>query len=144
MYTQYIKRKPSMSTEIYWLVSTLIFTSIMWVPYIINRIVETGIWPALYNPQPDTQPKAQWARRMMSAHENAVENLVIFAPLVILVEVTATHSNLSSNAVILYFYARVIHFFVFTFGIPVLRVPAFVAGFIAQILLALNLLNNIY
>jgi len=102
-----------------------------------------GIWPALYNPQPDIRPKAQWAERMMRAHENAVENLVIFAPLVVLIEITQSHSEISAFAVVLYFYARLIHFVVFTFAIPLLRVPAFLVGFAAQLLLGLSLLNII-
>lgn len=132
-----------LSTEIYYLCLTLIFTSIMWVPYIINRMVEMGLWNALYNPQPDTQAGALWARRMMSAHDNAVENLIIFAPLVILVELTSSHSELTHICVVLYFYARLVHFTVFSFGIPLLRVPAFLAGFIAQFLLALSLTGMI-
>ena len=130
-----------LSTEIYWLCLSILFSSLMWIPYIINRMFEMGLWQALYNPQPDTRPRAQWAERMMRAHDNAVENMVIFAPLVLLVEITESASNLTSMAVILYFYARVIHFTVFTAGIPLLRVPAFLAGFVAQLLLALSLLN---
>ena len=133
----------NLSTEIIWLCLVILFTSIMWAPYIINRMSEMGIWPALYNPQPDTRPKAQWAERMMRAHENAVENLVIFAPLVILIEITQSYSEISAFAVVLYFYARLIHFVVFTFAIPLLRVPAFLAGFAAQLLLGLSLLNII-
>lgn len=128
-----------LSTELYWLSLTLLFTSLMWLPYIINRMVEMGLWNALYNPQPDTQAEALWARRMMSAHYNAVENLIIFAPLVILVELTNSHSDLTHDCVVLYFYARLVHFTVFSFGIPLLRVPAFLAGFVAQFLLALSL-----
>jgi len=130
-----------MTTEITYLLTSVFFTSIMWLPYILNRIYEMGLWPALYNPQPDIKPKAQWAKRMMSAHVNAVENLIVFAPLVILVEITSSHTSTTSLAVVVYFYARVIHFFVFSFGIPLLRVPAFLAGFSAQILLIFNLFN---
>jgi len=130
-----------LSHELYWLSLVILFTSLMWIPYILNRMSEMGIWPALYNPQPDTRPKAQWAERMMRAHENAVENLVVFAPLVILTEIAQLQSSTSSFAVMLYFYARLIHFIAFTFAVPLIRVPAFMAGFIAQLLLALSLLN---
>ncbi|VAW56379.1 FIG00442920: hypothetical protein [hydrothermal vent metagenome] len=132
-----------LSIELTWLCLVTLFTSLMWAPYIINRIIESGIWPALYNPQPDTRPKAQWAERMMRAHDNAVENLVIFAPLVILIEITQSHSELSAFAVMLYFYARLIHFAAFTFAVPLVRVPAFVVGFAAQFMLGLSLLNII-
>ena len=131
------------SHEIYWLCLIILFTSIMWLPYILNRMFEMGIWSALYNPQPDIRPEAQWAERMMRAHENAVENLVIFAPLVLITEITQLQSNISYFAVILYFYARLIHFIAFTFAIPLIRVPAFLAGFVAQFLLVLSLLKII-
>lgn len=132
-----------LSTELYWLCLTLLFTSIMWLPYIFNRMREMGLWNALYNPQPDTRAEALWARRMMSAHNNAVENLIIFAPLVLLVELTNAHSDLTHNCVVLYFYSRLVHFIVFSFGIPLLRIPAFLAGFLAQVLLALSLLGMV-
>jgi len=133
----------TLSHEIFWLCMVTLFTSVMWVPYIINRMAEMGIWPALYNPQPDIRPTAQWAERMMRAHENAVENLVIFAPLVILTEITQLHSASSNFAVSLYFYARLIHFIAFTLAIPLIRVATFLAGFGAQLILGLNLLNII-
>jgi len=130
-----------LSNEIYWLILSILLTALMWVPYIINRMQEMGIWPALYNPQPDIRPQKQWAERMMRAHENAVENLIIFAPLVLIVEITQSHSSLSALAVEVYFYARLVHFIVFTFAIPLLRVPAFLTGAGAQLVIALNLLN---
>lgn len=133
----------TLSTELYWLCLVTLFTSMMWCPYIINRMIEMGLWPALYNPQPDTRPKTQWAERMMRAHDNAVENLVIFAPLVIIIEITQSNTDMTAFAVILYFFARLIHFFVFTFAVPLIRVPAFLAGFSAQLILGLSLLNII-
>lgn len=131
------------STELLWLCLVTLFTSVMWLPYVINRMAEMGIWTALYNPQPDIKPKAQWAERMMRAHNNAIENLVIFAPLVILLELTQSHSTISAFAVELYFYSRLVHFLAFTFAIPLIRVPAFLSGFFSQLVLALSILNII-
>ena len=75
----------SLSTELFWLVLSCMLTGLLWVPYIINRIIEHRPFPALWNPMPDVRPKAQWAERLMRAHENAVENLVVFAPLVLVI-----------------------------------------------------------
>ncbi len=129
------------SNEVYWLSVVILFTSVMWVPYIINRMIEMGLWPALYNPQPDTRPRAQWAERMMRAHENAVENLVIFAPLVLLVQITHAQSSLTAMAAEYYFYARLSHFIAFSLAIPLLRVFAFLAGFAAQMVLVYEILT---
>jgi len=39
------------------------------------------------NSNTDPTPTALWAKRLMRAHANPVENLVIFAPLVLTIEV---------------------------------------------------------
>ena len=73
-----------MTTEIYWLLMSILLTAILWVPYIINRLLEKGILIAVWDPEGDTDSQVGWAKRLMAAHTNAVENLVIFAPLVII------------------------------------------------------------
>ena len=72
----------TLPTELYWLTLTVSLTAVMWLPYITNRMVELGILPALWDRFGHTEARAAWANRMMQAHANAVENLVIFAPLV--------------------------------------------------------------
>lgn len=131
---------PLVSTEVFWLCLTLLMTALFWTPYILNRMAEHGIWPALYNPEPDIRPKAQWAERMMRAHTNAVENLVVFAPLVILVEIMHRHSAATSLACLVYFFARFAHYFLYTFRVPVLRTGAFLVGFICQIVLVMAII----
>ena len=129
------------NTEITWLTFTLLMTALFWVPYILNRMYEHGIWPALYNPQPDTQPKAQWAERMMRAHTNAVENLVVFAPLVLAIEISGANSQTTATACIIYFFARSAHFILYSFKVPFFRTVAFLVGVGCQVTLALALLN---
>jgi len=130
-----------LSTELYWLVLTCLLTGLLWVPYIINRMVEDSPLPALWNPMPDTRPKAQWAERLMRAHENAVENLVVFAPLVLVIEMLKVGTEVTAMACMVFFIARVAHVFIFTFAIPLLRVVAFMVGFVAQMILAVHLLT---
>ena len=110
------------------------------MPYILNRMAEHGVWPALYNPEPDTRPKAQWAERVMRAHSNAVENLVVFAPLVILVEITQQHSTATELACLVYFFARLAHYFLYAFRVPVFRTIAFLIGFVCQMVLVMAII----
>jgi uncharacterized MAPEG superfamily protein len=131
----------TLSNEVFWLVLTLLMTALFWVPYILNRMLEQGVWNALRDPQGETGTARHWARRMMKAHDNAVENLVIFGPLVILVELTGVHSQATATACMVYFFARLVHYTVFTFAVPVLRVVAFLAGFGAQLVLLRALLG---
>lgn len=130
-----------MTTELYWLTLTVLMTAIFWMPYIVNRIFEIGLIKAAFSYALEPEPKALWAKRMASAHANAVENLVIFAPLVLVVHLAGLSSELTATAVMAYFYARLAHFLVYTFGIPGLRTITFFAGFACQMILALTILG---
>ena len=127
----------TISAEIYWLTLTVAMSAVLWAPYIINRLYEEGIGKALWNPEPDAGPKAQWAVRMMAAHENAVENLVIFVPLVLIVQILGINNESTAFACALYFFSRLAHYIVFSIGIPVLRVLIYFISFYAQVMLAL-------
>ena len=130
-----------MSKELYWLVLTTIMTGIFWVPYVLNRFLEIGIIPAVFQPNADITPNAIWARRMVKAHANAIENLVVFAVLIIVVEVLGVNTALTATAAMLYFFARLGHFIVYTMGVPALRTISFLVGFGAQMLLGLTILG---
>ncbi len=130
-----------MNTELFWLTLTIVATALFWVPYILNRIVEHQLIPALKNPNRDARPESEWANRMMYAHENAVENMVLFAPLVIMVSYLGISSELTLAASMAYFYTRIAHFVLYTFGVPYLRTIAFFIGFLAQMVLAEAILN---
>lgn len=131
----------TLSTELYWLTLTVLMTGLMWLPYILNRIIEQGIVCATWDPQGETATKVAWADRMARAHANAVENLVIFAPLVLTVQLTNFNSEFTALACMVYFFSRLTHFVVFTFGVPVLRVITFMVSVAAQLLLVFTLLG---
>ena len=128
-----------MTAELYWLTLTIIMTAIIWVPIIFNRIFETGVWATLKPPQ--LTAKSLWAERLARGHLNAVENLVIFAPLVLAVMLTSTSTSATVTACMVYFFARLIHLFAYVFAIPVVRTLAFVGGFSSQMILAITLLH---
>ncbi len=131
----------SLSSELFWLVLTLIMTAIFWIPYIVNRLLETGIFKALWDPYGQTDTHKDWALRMMRAHQNAMENLVLFAPLVILIQITGMNTETTATACMTYFFARILHYFAFTFAIPLLRVITFALGFVVPMVLGISLLG---
>ena len=133
----------TMTPELYWLVLTVLMTSLFWVPYISNRIHEYGPLNALTDPQGRADTKVFWADRMMKAHRNAVENLVTFAPLVLALYVVGISTRTTAIACMVFFFARAAHYIVYTLGVPVLRTVAFAIGFGAQTVLALVLLHAI-
>ena len=126
-----------MSRELFWLTLTTILTGLMWTPYIIDRVMVRGLMGAMDNPSPNAKPHSPWARRQMSAHDNAVENLVIFATLVLIANALHISNNATAIACAVYFWARLAHYIIYTMGVPVLRTLTFVAAFAAQLVLVL-------
>jgi uncharacterized MAPEG superfamily protein len=132
-----------MSTELFWLVLTVAMTGLFWVPYILDRIMVRGLMGAMANPTPKEKPQSAWAQRMMAAHTNAVENLVIFAPLVLTARALSIATAATAFACALYFWSRLVHGVVYTLGIPGLRTLSFAGGFVAQVLLVLAIFKLI-
>ncbi|MFK5983962.1 MAG: MAPEG family protein [Pseudomonadota bacterium] len=130
-----------MTIELYWLVLSIILTSILWIPYIINRLLEQGILNGLWDPDGETKTEVSWAKRLMNAHVNSVENLVVFAPLVIIAHILSINTELTEAAVTIYFFSRLLHAILFTLRVPVLRILAFLGGFFAQMIMLITLLT---
>lgn len=131
----------SLSPELNSVAMSAMLTGVLWIPIIVNRLLEMGPWKALKNPEPDVRPHANWAYRLASAHRNAIENLVVFAPLAIMVHLLGASNALTVAAASAFFLSRVAHALIYTFGIPLLRTIAFVVGFWAQAVMALRVLG---
>jgi uncharacterized MAPEG superfamily protein len=133
----------AMSKELFWLTLTIILTGLLFAPYAIDRVVVRGLMGAMANPSPDDLPQSHWAQRLQKAHYNAVENLVTFAALVLILN-AQHHSTMSTAlACAIYFWARLAHVIVYWAGIPVLRTLCFVVGFLAQAALVLAVFGKL-
>lgn len=120
--------------EILSLVLTLLLTVLFWIPYAIKRIMEMGLTNAFLDT--DTPVSAAWAQRLKSAHENAVDGLVIFAPAVIMLHVLHLNSFLTSIACMVYFVTKLAYFVM----LPPLRGILFFIEAGAQVVLLLSIL----
>ena len=74
-----------MTPELTYLTWVAALSAVMWLPYILNTIMVRGIVDAVGYPDNPKLPAA-WAARMKAAHYNSVENLVLFATLVLISE----------------------------------------------------------
>ena len=128
-----------MKTELLYLALVTAFTGLLWVPYILDRIAVRGLLDAVGYPE-NPKPQSPWAQRLMKAHTNAVENLVVFAALILLAHAVGIASVAIATAAIVYFWARVVHALSYTFGVPWVRTLAFAVGFFAQAVVAWQLL----
>ena len=128
-----------MKTELLYLTLVTIFTGVLWVPYILDRVAVRGLVDAVGYPT-SPKPQSPWAQRLMKAHANAVENLVIFASLVLLAHALGVTNATVASACIVYFWARVVHAVAYTFAVPWVRTLAFAIGFFAQAVVAWQIL----
>jgi uncharacterized MAPEG superfamily protein len=129
-----------MKTELLYLVWVTVLTGVLWIPYILDRMMVWGLTDTVGYPD-NPKPQSPWARRMMKAHMNAVENLVIFATLVLAAQVANVTNNVTATACVVYFWARVVHLGAYTFALPWVRTLGFVVGFCAQAAIAWQLLR---
>lgn len=128
-----------MTSELMSLTAVIVLTAIMWMPYVLNVIAVRGIKDAVGYPE-DPEPMSGWASKMKAAHSNAVENLVVFAALVLIANAAGISTAGTVMACEIYFWARVVHVLSYTFAVPWVRTLSFAAGFGCQVVLALALL----
>jgi len=132
-----------MPRELIWLTLTVILTGVMWIPYVLDRVMVRGLVGAMANPSRHDKPQSAWAQRLYFAHTNAVENLVIFAPLVLVLDAQGHSTESTAIACAVYFWARLAHAIIYALGIPVLRTLAFSIGFLAQVVLVVAVFGKL-
>lgn len=128
-----------MTVELKYLTLVTALTAITFVPYILNMIMTRGLMDAVGYPE-NPKPLAPWAERMRAAHANSVENLVVFAPLVLITHVLAINTGATAMACVIYFWARVAHLVAYTLRVPWVRTAGFMVGVGCQLTLAAAIL----
>ena len=132
-----------MTQEFMWLTLPVILTMVLWIPYTLDRIRVRGLMGAMANPSRDDKPQSPWAQRLYFAHTNAVDNLVVFAPLVLILDSMGHSTQSTIIACAVYFWARLAHAVIYALGITVLRTVAFTVGFLAQAALVLAVFGKL-
>ena len=128
-----------MKTELLYLTYVAALTGLLWIPYILDRVAVRGLLEAVGYPE-NPKPQSPWAQRLMKAHANAIENLVVFATLVLTAHALGITSLTVITACIVYFWARVVHVLSYTLAIVWVRTLAFTVGFFAQAFIAWQIL----
>lgn len=121
-----------MRPELTYLAWTALLTALLWLPYVINRVQILGLTETMGYPN-DPKPLAPWAERAKKAHYNAVENLVVFGSLIAAGAALNKFDNATAVSAMVYFWARLAHYIVYTAGIPYLRTLSFTVGWLACI-----------
>jgi len=128
-------------TDLQWLAATILLTLLGAFPYVLQRMFKIGLPRTLSNPSVgDNAEMASWAQRARSAHANAVENLVAFAPALVAAHLHNPQATVLATATQVYFFARLTHYVVYAAGVPVVRTLAYFAGLGATLVVLVTLL----
>ena len=113
-----------MSTDLTMLVYTAILTFVLAFPPVIALILARGLFFAAGN-RDEPYELPVWAERAGRAHRNLLENLPIFAALVLVAHAAGASNESTAFGATLFFWSRVAHAIIYIAGIPWLRLAAF-------------------
>lgn len=109
-----------MQPELTLLVWAVVLTFVQMLVAVSGATLQAGL-PALAGNREGLAPCSGWAGRAQRAHHNMLENLVLFAALV-LVAVLAQKTNATTlTGAQIFFWARVAYAVIYPVGIPWLR-----------------------
>lgn len=132
-----------MDTALFYLAASGLFTILLWVPYILARLMAWGL-PTFLNNYPEGFPARQpeaplWASRAHRAHLNMVETMPAFIAVLVAALMVGQSSPETLQAAAMwsevFFFARIAHAIVYVVGIPYLRTPVYLVSWAAVLAL---------
>ena len=109
-----------MKPEMMWLLWAVALTFAQMLVAVSGATLQVGL-PALAGNREGLAPCTGWAGRAQRAHHNMLENLVLFAALVLIAVFSGKTNAMTLLGAQLFFWARLVYAFVYLAGIPWLR-----------------------
>lgn len=106
---------------------------------VTGAILQFGL-PALAGNREDLPRTTGWAGRAARAHYNMLENLVLFAVLVVAASVMEKMNAMTALGAQLFFWGRLVYAPIYIIGVPWLRTAAFLASMTGLALIFAQLL----
>ena len=94
--------------ELHYLLLSSAFALVMWIPYVLNRVMVRGIPDTMGYPAAP-KPLADWAERLKKSHYNHIENLLPFAAIVLVGQALGISTAASTTCAATFFYSRVVY-----------------------------------
>ena len=127
-----------MSTELFCLGAVAVLTLLLRVPWMVDKVRVRGLRKVTGYPS-DSEPLSGWGHRAWIAHEDAVQHLVVFGVLVLVLHLAGESNAWTRGAAVFYLGFRLAHALVYLAAIPRVKTLAFLGGFAAQLVLAWQL-----
>ena len=129
-----------MTPELIYLVWSAVLTFVLMLIAVSGATLQVGL-PTLAGNREDMPDMTSWAGRAERAHSNMLENLVLFAILVLVAQAAGVRNAMTLLGAQLFFWGRVGHAVLYIAGIPWARTAAWVVSVVGLILIAWQLVT---
>jgi uncharacterized MAPEG superfamily protein len=123
-----------MQPELSLLVWAVVLTFVQMLVAVSGATLQVGL-PTLAGNREGLAPCTGWAGRAQRAHHNMLENLVLFAALVLVAALTQHTNSTTLLGAQIFFWARVVYAVVYLIGIPWLRTAVWGVSVIGLIMI---------
>ena len=127
-----------MTPELMYLVWAAVLTFVLVVIAVAGATLQVGL-PTLAGNREGLPEMTGWAGRAARAHRNLLENLILFAVLVLVAHIVGVHNPMTLLGVQLFFWGRVAHAIIYIAGLPWLRTAAWAVSVAGLVLIFLQL-----
>jgi uncharacterized MAPEG superfamily protein len=126
-----------MTPELTYLVWSAALTFVEVLIALAGATLQVGL-PKLAGNREGLPDMTGWAGRAQRAHRNMLENLVLFAVLVLVAHVAGIRNEMTLLGAQLFFWARLAYAIIYVLGIPWLRTGAWAVSVVGLVLLFLQ------
>ncbi len=127
-----------MSIELKMLVWSVVLTLVQMLVAALGAQLQVGL-PPLAGNRENLPEMTGWAGRASRAHRNMLENIVLFAALVLVAQIAGKTNATTALGAQLFFWARVAHGAIYVAGIPWLRTGAWVVSMVGLVMILVQL-----
>lgn len=128
-----------MKPELMLLAWAVVLTLVQMLVAASGAASQYGVMP-LFGNREGLAPLTGWAGRAQRAHRNMLENLVLFAALVLICVITNKTNATTLLGAQLFFWGRLAYAAIYLAGIPYLRTAAWLVSIIGLVIIFLQLL----
>ena len=131
-----------MSPDLYYLLLSVILCFVQMLVAATGANTQVGL-PVLAGNREGLPEIVGWPGRARRAHLNMIENLVLFAALVLIAAAAGKANATTAMGAMIFFWARLAYALIYLIGIPWLRTLAWLIGVIGMAMIAWVLLQAI-
>jgi uncharacterized MAPEG superfamily protein len=123
-----------MTPELWYLIWSAVLTLILAVIAVSGATLQVGL-PRLAGNRESMPEMTGWAGRAQRAHRNMLENLVLFAILVLVAKAAGKSNDTTLLGAQLFFWGRVAHAAIYIAGVPWARTAAWTVSVVGLLLI---------